>query len=49
MSERRILKEIAPGIWWACHVSKIGPHTFFEGDVFQGQNAEQLAKEWFND
>ena len=34
--KERICREIAPGIWWACFVTRTGRHTFFDGDVFQG-------------
>ena len=42
--KERICREIAPGIWWACFVTRTGRHTFFDGDVFQGPNAEKLAR-----
>jgi hypothetical protein len=41
-----IAKEIALNIWWAYVTTTRGDKTEFEGDIFQGPNAESLARAW---
>jgi len=40
------VKQIGLDIWWAYFTREVGKTVMFEGDIFQGANAEALAKEW---
>ena len=40
------VKRIGPDIWWAYFTTTTRAGVEFEGDVFQGPNAEALARAW---
>lgn len=42
------IQQISTEIWWAYVTRQTKVGVEFEGDVFQGQNAEQLARDWFD-
>lgn len=41
-----MIVQLGPQIWWAYFTTQKAGCVEFEGDIFQGSEAEELAKLW---
>lgn len=44
---KKHIKQVGADIWWAYVMKQTKAGTEFEGDMWQGPNAETLARAWF--
>lgn len=42
------IKQLTANIWWAYVTKETKSGTEFEGDMWEGSNAEAIARAWFD-